>query len=66
MISKNFIIRKSILPDDDVIVPVRRIKINKFEITIQLIEVIDIVKNIEQCRLCNLFLYVDEACKGLF
>ena len=51
---------------DDVIVPVRRIGINMFEITIQLIEFIDIVKTIEQYKLCNLFLYVVETCKGLF
>ena len=37
-----------------------------FEITIQLIEFIDIVKTIEQYKLCNFFLYVAEACKGLF
>ena len=64
--SQNFIIRRSTLLGDDVIERVRRIGINMFEITIQLIEFIDLVKIIGQCKLCNLFLYVVDACKGLF
>ena len=66
MTSYNFIIRIPTLPGGDVIVPVRRIGINVFEITIQLIEFIDIVKTIQQYELCNLFLSVVEVCKGLF
>ena len=37
-----------------------------FGITIQLTKFIDIVKTIKQYKLFNLFLYVFEACKGLF
>ena len=56
----------STLRGDDVIVLVRRIRIDIFEVTIQLIGFIDIMKTIEQYKLCNFLHYVIEACEGLF